>query len=103
DLGGRFDHAAARGHRVGADETQRGSTFPDTVVNKKARSLLDPELARRDPTIVERLRDSLERVFTAPPRANVRACGQCTLRAPSFAFRNDPRGLAVSGQHQYEK
>jgi hypothetical protein len=70
-LGGRFDHTATGGHRIGTDIVKGWRDFPNAVDNKEPNGLFECDASAANATVVQHLDDPLIRALVFLPDANV--------------------------------
>jgi hypothetical protein len=99
DLGRRFDHATADGHRVGARQLKRRICRAQSLEHGEPDALLDPH---GTPTaLFEELRQGLIWIVVGFPHAHIGAHGDA-IGMPLIGLRNEPRRFARGRQHPRE-
>src|SRR6185312_417342 len=87
-----LDHAAAGGHRRGADDLERRRCLGDPVGVNKTNRLFDSQLARFDPSVLQAFSNALIRILILLPEPDFRfgithAEGDLLARAVIFKRR----------------
>src|SRR5262249_42777728 len=103
DLGGRLDHAAARGDRRRDDELRLRKLLSNTVEDEEANALLERDLTRRGAAIAHDLHDELVGALVLLPRANVDRVLDQLARARLLESGRHPRELTLRRDDDAER